>query len=51
MSLKTQYQMKVKQREKRRKERKKLAAKGQKPEDYFYGRFYIKNASQESGTA
>ena len=42
MSLKTQFQKGMKQREKRRKARKKLTAKGENLNDYFYGKYYIK---------
>jgi len=42
MGLKSQFQVKMKQREKRKKDRKKLAAKGQNPDQYYYGRYYLK---------
>jgi len=41
MGLKSQFQVKMKQRQKRRKTRKKLTAKGEKPENYFYGKYPI----------
>ncbi|MBI4974932.1 MAG: hypothetical protein HZA30_03495 [Candidatus Omnitrophica bacterium] len=41
MSLRKQFHVKMMQREKRRKNRKKLLAKGQNPNDYFYGRYNI----------
>jgi len=42
MGLKSQYQMKIKQRQKRQKSRKKLAAKGENLNEYYYGKYYIK---------
>ena len=42
MGLKSQYQVKMKQREKRKKDRKKLAAKGQDLNQYYYGKYYLK---------
>jgi hypothetical protein len=42
MGQKTQFQVRGKQREKRRKFRKKLAALGKKQDEYLYGRFYLK---------
>lgn len=42
MGLKTQLQMKATQRDKRRKARKKLTAKGENLTEYYYGKFYIK---------
>lgn len=42
MGLKSQYQVSRKQRLKRKAARKKLAAKGEKINEYFYGKFYLK---------
>lgn len=42
MGLKSQYQISRKQREKRRKFRRKLAAKGENPNDVLYGKYNIK---------
>lgn len=42
MGQKSQYQIKMKQREKRKKNRTKLAAKGEKIDEYYYGGFYLK---------
>lgn len=42
MGQKSQYQVGMKQREKRKKARAKLAAKGEKMEEYYYGKFFIK---------
>lgn len=42
MGLKSQYQVRRKQRLKRKTARKKLAAKGVNLKDYYYGRYYIK---------
>jgi hypothetical protein len=47
VGLKSQYQIKMKQREKRRKARKKMAAKGENPNDYFYAGYYIKSAEKQ----
>ena len=47
MSLKSQFQMKAKQRKKRIKSRKDLVAKGQKLEDFYYGKFYLKAPQSE----
>lgn len=46
MGLKSQYQIKMKQREKRKKFRRKLAAKSLNPNDFLYGKFYIKLGAQ-----
>ena len=46
MGLKKQYQMKIKQRVKRIKARKKLSAKGENLSEYYYGKYYIKLGSQ-----
>jgi len=43
MGLKSQFQNKMKQREKRKKKRKHLLAKGADLKDYFYGKFYLKS--------
>ncbi len=42
MGQKSQYQIKIKQREKRKKARAKLTAKGEKIDDYYYSGFYLK---------
>lgn len=42
MGQKSQYQVKMKQREKRKKARDRMVAKGQNPDDYFYAGYYIK---------
>ena len=42
MGLKSQYQVGMKQRQKRKKKRDKLAAKGLKTSDYFYGKFSLR---------
>lgn len=47
MSLKTQYQMKLKQAFKRRKRRKKLAGKNENLNEYYYGKYYIKLGSDQ----
>ena len=44
MGLKSQYQVSMKQRKKRKKQRDQLAKKGAKMEDYYYGKFYLKSA-------
>jgi hypothetical protein len=44
VGLKSQNQIKMKQREKRKKSRDRLTKKGAKLEDYYYGRFYLKSA-------
>jgi hypothetical protein len=41
MGLKTRKQIKTKQKRKRNKKRLKLIEKGKKPEDYFFGKFYV----------
>ncbi|MCX5686894.1 MAG: hypothetical protein NTW09_05515 [Candidatus Omnitrophica bacterium] len=46
MGLKSQYQVGMKQREKRKKKRVKLAAKGQNASDYFYGKYYLKSGKE-----
>jgi hypothetical protein len=43
MGLKSQYQVGMKQRQKRKKARAKLTAKGEKLENYFYGKYYLKS--------
>jgi len=48
MGLKTQFQKRLKQAEKRKKKRRRLAAKGQNVNDFFYGQFYLKAPSSES---
>ena len=47
MGLKTQRQIGLKQREKRKKARKKMMAKGQNPDQYYYGKFYLKIGESE----
>ncbi len=42
MGLKSQNQIKMKQRQKRKKGRAQLTKKGAKLEDYYYGKFYLK---------
>lgn len=48
MGLKSQYQISRKQRHKRKDARKKLTAKGENLNEYFYGKYYLK--SRPSGT-
>lgn len=43
MGQKSQYQIGMKQRTKRKKKRDKLAAKGQELKDFFYGKYYLKS--------
>lgn len=42
MGLKSQYQISRKQRLKRKTARKKIAAKGQNVQDFYYGKYYLK---------
>lgn len=42
MGLKKQYQIGIKQRQRRKKRRIQLAKKGENINDYFYSGFYIK---------
>lgn len=49
MGLKSQYQVSRKQRIKRKAARKKLTAKDEKLNEYFYGKYYIKASSQGTG--
>jgi len=42
MGLKSQFQTKMRQAKKRKAKRKRLTAKGQNPNEYFYGKYYIK---------
>jgi hypothetical protein len=44
MGLKSQGQIKMKQREKRKKARAQLTKKGAKLEDFYYGKFYLKTS-------
>lgn len=44
MGQKSQYQIRRKQRLKRKDSRKKLVAKGEDLTKYYYGRFYIKQS-------
>ena len=46
MGLKSQFQIGMKQRSNRKKKRKKLALKGSNLNEYFYGKYYIKQAPQ-----
>ncbi len=46
MGSRKQYAIKMKQREKRKKARNKLSAKGQNLSDYYYGKYYIKLGAQ-----
>jgi hypothetical protein len=43
MGLKSQYQVGMRQRQKRKKARAKLAANGEKIENYFYGKYCLKS--------
>jgi hypothetical protein len=45
MGHKKQYQVKIKQAEKRKKMRKKLAKEGKNVSDYLYGKYYLKIGS------
>ena len=42
MGQRSQYQVSMKQREKRKKKRNKLTAKGKTVSDYLYGKYYLK---------
>lgn len=42
MGLKSQFQIKMKQGQKRKKARKKLTGKGENLNEYYYGKYYIK---------
>ena len=42
MGLRTQRQMKLKQAIKRKAKRKRLTAKGENLNEYFYGKYYLK---------
>ena len=42
MGLRTQRQMKFKQAIKRKAKRKRLTAKGENLNDYYYGKYYLK---------
>jgi hypothetical protein len=44
MGLKSQNQIKMKQRTKRKKQRAQILKKGAKLEDYYYGKFYLRSA-------
>lgn len=46
MGLRSQYQVGVKQKEKRKKKRNRLIAKGQNITDYYYGKFYLKTGKE-----
>lgn len=41
MGIKTRYQLKLKQKAKRRKKRLKLTKKGKNPDEYFYSGFNV----------
>lgn len=43
MGLKSQYQVKMKQRDKRKKKRQHLAAKGENLANFYYGKYYLKS--------
>lgn len=51
MGQKSQYQVKLKQRIKRKKKRGNLVKKGQNLTDFYYGKFYLKGAGNEKGSA
>jgi hypothetical protein len=42
MGLKSQRQIGMKQREKRKKKRAKITKKGQNLQDFYYGKYYLK---------
>lgn len=42
MGLKSQYQIGMKQRNRRKARRKRMAAKGMNMSEFFYGKFYLK---------
>lgn len=44
MGQKSQYQVKMKQREKRKKARQKLVKKGENLTEFYYGKYYIKQS-------
>ena len=44
MGQKSQHQVGMKQRVKRKKKRAKLAKKGMKLDEFYYGKFYLKSA-------
>ena len=44
MGLKSQNQIKMNQRQKRKKARAQLTKKGAKLEDFYYGKFYLKGS-------
>ena len=50
MGLKSRYQISRKQRLGRKTARKKLAAKGENVNDYFYGKFYLKSGASSTGS-
>ena len=45
MGLRSQFQIKMKQREKRKKARQKLTKNGQDLKEYYYGKYYLKAGS------
>ncbi|MDP3804218.1 MAG: hypothetical protein Q8Q87_01555 [Candidatus Omnitrophota bacterium] len=46
MGLKSQYQVSMKQREKRKKKRDRLTAKSGNISEYFYGKYYLKTGKE-----
>lgn len=46
MGLKSQYQVSMKQRQKRKKKRNKLTAKGKTVSDYLYGKYCLKSGKE-----
>jgi hypothetical protein len=44
MGLKSQYQVSMQQRKKRKKAREQLTKKGENIASYYYGKYYIKQA-------
>jgi hypothetical protein len=51
MALKKQFQIGMKQRERRKKRRKRLSTKGQNLNDFFYGKYYIGPSASEAKNA
>lgn len=43
MGIKKQRQIKQRQRTRRKQRRQKMKAKGLNPDDFYYGRFYLKS--------
>ncbi len=50
MGQKSQYQVGLKQREKRKKKRDRLTAKGENPNAYFYGKYYVRLGTSTTGS-